>query len=247
MPSTFKTTRRSHHHGKPSSLLARDHLTRLCPSMKALAIIISLSFSWAASFSSSSVCLSGRAGSSLSIALNTSTWTLKDDEWSDLSTEVDSEEKDLELYLSAVEDDATSHQCRWHLHLLLAAYQGQVTADMHGVQQLQLLRCLRTFFLLAIQNEECMRPRCCGMAIPLAIGRQVLTGTEVETSKVKHEEWNAAKRCCCPMPLCSAFLSLRLFPELRGERPMIKCVISNCLLFLCLVVLPIPVSVVILY
>lgn len=65
--------------------------------------------------------------------------------------------------------------------------------------------CLRTFFLLANQSEECMSLRCCGMAIPLAIGRQVLTGTEVEAFKEKHEKWNTAERCYCPVPVCSTW------------------------------------------
>ena len=84
------------------------------------------------------------------------------------------------------------------------------------------LECIRTLFLIATKNESCMPPRCCGKAIPLAVGRQVLTGTELETFKEKHEEWNTAGRCYCPVPRCSAFLPPSMFPELRasfsGER-----------------------------
>lgn len=90
------------------------------------------------------------------------------------------------------------------------------------------LECIRTLFLVATKNESCMPPRCCGKAIPLAVGRQVLTGTEVETFKEKHEEWNTARRCYCPVPRCSAFLPPSMFPELRasfsGERSsVISC------------------------
>lgn len=87
--------------------------------------------------------------------------------------------------------------------------------------------CIRDLFLLATQDESRMPPRCCGKAIPLAIGRQVLTGTEVETFKEKHEEWNTAERFYCPVSTYSAFLPASMFPELRasvsGEGSVINC------------------------
>ena len=142
-----------------------------------------------------------------------------DDELSDLETEVDTGEEDLELYFSAAENDATSNTnvivgvCVY-CSLPIGGKPLQTCIECNG---LSCHGCLRTFFLLATQNEECMPPRCCGMAIPLAIGRQVLTGTEVDTFKEKHEEWNTAERCYCPVPKCSAFLAPRLFPGLRAS------------------------------
>ncbi|ODM23418.1 hypothetical protein SI65_01007 [Aspergillus cristatus] len=153
------------------------------------------------------------------------------DYWSDHETEVDTEEEDLELYFSAAEDDATSSTDIGTCVYCSLPIRGKPLQTCIECNGYNCHGCLRMFFLLATQNEECMPPRCCGMAIPLAIGRQVLTGTEVETFKEKHEEWNTAKRCYCPMPACSAFLSPRLFPELRGEGPVINC--PECSVAIC--------------
>lgn len=141
-----------------------------------------------------------------------------DSELSDFETEIDIEEEDSELYFGAIEDDATSNTnvvgtCVY-CSLPIRGKPLQTCIECNG---LSCHHCHRTFFLLATQNEECMPPRCCGMAIPLAIGRQVLTGTEAEMFKEKHEEWNTAERCYCPVPACSTFLAPRLFPGLRAS------------------------------
>lgn len=92
--------------------------------------------------------------------------------------------------------------------------------------------CIRALFMVATKNESCMPPRCCGKAIPLAVGRQVLTGTEIETFKERHEEWNTSGRSYCPIPRCSAFLPPSMFPELRasisGEMSSVVICCSQC-------------------
>lgn len=141
-----------------------------------------------------------------------------DDKLSGLEAEVETEEEDLELYFSVPDENFTSitnvtGTCV-SCSLPIRGKPLQTCMECNG---LSCQGCLRTFFILATQNEECMPPRCCGMAIPLALGRQMLTGAEVETFKEKHEEWNTAERRYCPVPACSAFLTPRLFMGLRAS------------------------------
>ncbi|KAI4111715.1 MAG: hypothetical protein LQ345_006701 [Seirophora villosa] len=78
--------------------------------------------------------------------------------------------------------------------------------------------CLRGLFLAAIEDEEKLPPRCCGIPIPEGFGHDLLSRTEFQAYKHKSEEKNTAHRTYCPAPSCSSFVSRRVIERAIDDR-----------------------------
>ncbi len=77
--------------------------------------------------------------------------------------------------------------------------------------------CLKHLFIMSMQDETLMPPRCCGK--PIAIALAQLTPKEIEDFNAKFVEYSTTNRLYCSQPTCSAFIPPELIDKSVGTCP----------------------------
>ncbi len=79
------------------------------------------------------------------------------------------------------------------------------------------LECLKQLFMVSMQDETLMPPRCCQKEIPIALAQ--LTPKEIEDFNAKHVEFSTTDRLYCSQPTCSTFIPPELIINKIGTCP----------------------------
>ena len=77
--------------------------------------------------------------------------------------------------------------------------------------------CIKQLFMISMQDETLMPPRCCRQEIPIVLAQ--LTSKETEDFNAKRVEYTTSGRLYCFQPTCSTFIPPELIINKVGTCP----------------------------